>query len=235
MYINSYGQVVSDNYLAHHGILGQKWGQRNGPPYPLDANAHSAAEKRLKGKNEGELDSWKAKKTAKIDKTYGSKINKLDKKIAKTTRSGKLERLKSKKADMIFKSSMKKAKIAQTTEKQYRTRKRIKTALKVTGAIAVAALAFYVLNRTVGRNVALNRYLSTQARYEKAVIPSHDLRDGIIKIKGGKFRDGMIKQLNALSDEVVFSHRGYKKAESMLDIYKNGSLFQKAITQLKGF
>lgn len=33
-------------YLAHHGILGQKHGQRNGPPYPLDADDHSAAEKK---------------------------------------------------------------------------------------------------------------------------------------------------------------------------------------------
>lgn len=33
-------------YLAHHGILGQKWGKRNGPPYPLDDSDHSAAEKR---------------------------------------------------------------------------------------------------------------------------------------------------------------------------------------------
>lgn len=24
------------NTLAHHGIKGQKWGERNGPPYPLD-------------------------------------------------------------------------------------------------------------------------------------------------------------------------------------------------------
>ena len=32
--------------LQHHGILGQKWGKRNGPPYPLRAGAHSAAEKR---------------------------------------------------------------------------------------------------------------------------------------------------------------------------------------------
>lgn len=24
-------------YLAHHGIPGQKWGQRHGPPYPLDS------------------------------------------------------------------------------------------------------------------------------------------------------------------------------------------------------
>ena len=31
--------------LMHHGILGQKWGRRNGPPYPLDAKHHSASEK----------------------------------------------------------------------------------------------------------------------------------------------------------------------------------------------
>lgn len=27
------------NVLAHHGIKGQKWGVRNGPPYPLKRNA----------------------------------------------------------------------------------------------------------------------------------------------------------------------------------------------------
>lgn len=34
------------NYLEHHGIQGQKWGVRNGPPYPLKPGMHSAAEKR---------------------------------------------------------------------------------------------------------------------------------------------------------------------------------------------
>lgn len=34
------------NYLMHHGILGQKWGHKNGPPYPLDAGDHSASEKK---------------------------------------------------------------------------------------------------------------------------------------------------------------------------------------------
>lgn len=30
---------MSDSYyLVHHGIEGQKWGIRNGPPYPLNEN-----------------------------------------------------------------------------------------------------------------------------------------------------------------------------------------------------
>ena len=32
--------------LYHHGIKGQRWGVRNGPPYPLRAKDHSAAEKK---------------------------------------------------------------------------------------------------------------------------------------------------------------------------------------------
>ena len=32
--------------ITHHGILGQKWGKRQGPPYPLDGSDHSAAEKK---------------------------------------------------------------------------------------------------------------------------------------------------------------------------------------------
>ena len=34
------------NYLMHHGILGQKHGVQNGPPYPLDPNDHSASERK---------------------------------------------------------------------------------------------------------------------------------------------------------------------------------------------
>lgn len=32
--------------LYHHGIFGQKWGKRNGPPYPLAPEKHSIREKR---------------------------------------------------------------------------------------------------------------------------------------------------------------------------------------------
>ncbi len=46
MYIDNYGRLVRSDELYHHGILGQKYGVRNGPPYPLGANAHSASEKK---------------------------------------------------------------------------------------------------------------------------------------------------------------------------------------------
>ena len=35
-----------NTYLYHHGILGQHWGKKNGPPYPLDTGDHSASEKK---------------------------------------------------------------------------------------------------------------------------------------------------------------------------------------------
>jgi len=47
MNINIYNPYVREElYLMHHGIFGQRWGKRNGPPYPLGASDHSASEKK---------------------------------------------------------------------------------------------------------------------------------------------------------------------------------------------
>lgn len=40
--------MASYGYISHHGIQGQKWGERNGPPYPLSGGQYSPAEKRKK-------------------------------------------------------------------------------------------------------------------------------------------------------------------------------------------
>lgn len=38
--------MYSSYELKHHGIMGQRWGKKNGPPYPLDASDHSASERK---------------------------------------------------------------------------------------------------------------------------------------------------------------------------------------------
>jgi hypothetical protein len=70
------------NYLEHHGILGMRWGRKMGPPYPLDASDHSAAEKKEGykkslggGRNEGMYDR-KEKKQQKANYKDISKIHK---------------------------------------------------------------------------------------------------------------------------------------------------------------
>ena len=43
---STFNDMNVEDYLEHHGILGMSWGHRNGPPYPLSTEAHSAAEKK---------------------------------------------------------------------------------------------------------------------------------------------------------------------------------------------
>lgn len=70
------------SYLMHHGILGQKWGKRNGPPYPLDAKSHSKSEKDA---------GWRKslnKSKSKQSKSIKDKWNDLDPKTKKTVKIG---------------------------------------------------------------------------------------------------------------------------------------------------
>lgn len=41
------GKLIPIDQLMHHGVQGQKWGKRNGPPYPLNAEGRADLEKQI--------------------------------------------------------------------------------------------------------------------------------------------------------------------------------------------
>lgn len=66
------------NELYHHGRLGQKWGQKNGPPYPLSRATVGQAYGKKKRGISGYIERRKAKKEQKA-------ISKLEKAASKKT------------------------------------------------------------------------------------------------------------------------------------------------------
>lgn len=72
-----------DDFLVHHGVDGQKWGVKHGPPYPLDrTEKNSKTIDKLNKRKAGQgkvADNYRKKKIKTIEK----RIDKLNKKIYK--------------------------------------------------------------------------------------------------------------------------------------------------------
>lgn len=144
-----YESIDYSYHLAHHGILGQKWGKQNGPPYPLGASDHSAAEKKAGWKQS--LDGGQMSKR-KLTKS----LNKADKKRAEAVayaqgpqrKADKLRR-KLNKAD----SDSKRAKIQNKLNKvegelNVRNEKVKQAEARIQNLISQAKIAGYDINST---------------------------------------------------------------------------------------
>lgn len=66
-----------DEFLAHHGIQGMKWGVSNGPPYPLSASEHKKVIDKAKNaaSKAGSVVKKAGSGTVKAAKTVRQKIN----------------------------------------------------------------------------------------------------------------------------------------------------------------
>lgn len=94
-----YTEIDYRNELRHHGIKGQKWGVRNGPPYPLGASDYSASERKA---------GWKASmKSSKKERPAIKKVVNVDDRIIyiKKCNTTKMQDLKIINSDMTLSHS----------------------------------------------------------------------------------------------------------------------------------
>lgn len=151
-----YGIICMDiDAIEHHGILGQRWGKKNGPPYPLGADDHSALERKLKKSRSSSNNNKKPKKAsqrkqedqrkpkASKPKTDGGMLQALKKADALNDRAHREHNRIIAKAHATGKSA---AEIEQKQRKKSLSaddKRKLKTALKVGTVAAAAVLASY--------------------------------------------------------------------------------------------
>lgn len=131
--------------LTHHGIIGQKWGQRNGPPYPLDSKISTGSKLKTAGdaikKSVKKFDDVvAARKQAKAEKKAAEEDKKIKKAVA-SSEVEQIEKIKDKLSTREFEDAVKRAELNKRLQ-QSDTRKTkierftnvLNTASKVTGA-----------------------------------------------------------------------------------------------------
>lgn len=154
--------MTYDEYLAHHGILGMRWGKRNGPPYPLNESQMSSKEraknevseyalkesvKRAKFKEQVKLNKLKEREQIRQNKAKEReerRQNRADEKEAR--RQNKIDEREMVRQNRVDEKELSKQNDAESREKweQYkRGRTYVRKFLIGAGVMTVAGLAVY--------------------------------------------------------------------------------------------
>lgn len=190
--------------LYHHGIMGQRWGKKNGPPYPLSAGAHSASEKKA-----GWRQSLAGTQTRGGARKYTKELNKADKKLAtarydRFKESEKVKRYQDKanKLAASGKSAKKIEKYKSKAEKHMLKAqeygKEIQNASNRTDTLIkyLSAQGYSMSSRKVNRHVHIGRNIATSALTNLGSValatlvgsPMYVTGHRISKIQGTKYK-----------------------------------------------
>ena len=150
---------VKTEELYHHGILGQRWGKKNGPPYPLGVSDHSTSEKEA---------GWR-KSLKREDNKYSKVLDRMSKLSRETEKKIK------KKAKEKFKSD--------TVDKidEFLHSDSFKTGLK----IAAAAVAIYGATK-IGEKFLVDYYIDVNRDLYESLPPPDFKNIGLDKIVKAK-------------------------------------------------
>ena len=127
--MNYYNEYTIDNELSHHGVKGQKWGVRHGPPYPLN----------------------RGRRTPKESKTHTGRTVASSTIGSNPAKSEEIDKYRSKMINRYTKSNPSKAKQYENISNEelaieYQRRKKMQKALLATAAIVgISAACYFIL------------------------------------------------------------------------------------------
>ena len=152
--------MTYEEYLAHHGILGMRWGKRNGPPYPLNESQMTPKERAKNEVSEYAAKAYVKRRKAKIREREQVRKNKFNEKeerrqnrvdereSRRQNRADERELARQNRFDEKEYDKQNDADMRENWEQYKRGRTYVRKFLVGAGVMAVAGLAAYKIIKT---------------------------------------------------------------------------------------